>query len=144
MIKSLPDKFIRKAIYNAINGVVVDTFAIPCFDTRVPNNDKRSFYVLMSTQSNDVAKDTKCGYKWESQIVLEVITAYDINGNTGSRKMADDILNAVRRNTDSLTLDLDSDLEIVSQIQSFPSDLNTITANEVVYRKFIRIEFLIN
>ena len=144
MVKTLPDKYIRKAIYNAINGVSVSTYSIPCFDTRVPNNDKRNFYVLMSTQSNEVAKDTKCGYKWESQILLDITTIYDINGNTGSRLMADNILDAVRSATDSLTLDVVSGLEIVSQKQSFPSDLNTVTQNEIVYRKFIRIEFLIN
>lgn len=143
MDKPLPDKFIRKAISNAINGIVVNTFAIPCFDTRVPNDDKRSFYVLMSTQSNEVNKSSKCSYMWESQIVLDVITAYDINGNTGSRKMADDILNAVRANTNNLVLDAASGLTIITQTQSFPADFETETVNEIIYRKIMRIEFLI-
>ena len=144
MIKQLPDKWVRKAVYDAINGIIVNTYSIPCFDTRVPNNDKRSFYVLMSTQSNEVNKTVKCEYSWNSQILLDVITAYDINGNTGSRKMADDILDAIKTATDSLVLDGASGLTIVTQTQSFPSDINTVTQNEIVYRKLMRIEFLIN
>ena len=144
MTKTLPDKWIRKAVYNAINNTVVNTFAIPCFDTRVPNNDKRSFYVIMSTQSNEVDKSVKCGYRWESQILLDVITSYDINGNTGSRLMADDILNSIKTLTDNLTLDISSGLEIITQSQSFPCDLVSTTKNEIVYRKLMRIEFLIN
>jgi len=144
MTKTLPDKWIRKAVYNAINNTVVNTFAIPCFDTRVPMNDKRNFYVIMSTQSNEVDKSVKCGYRWESQILLDVITSYDINGNTGSRLMADDILNSIKTLTDNLTLDISSGLEIITQSQSFPSDLVSTTKNEIVYRKLMRIEFLIN
>lgn len=144
MIKTLPDKWIRKAVYNAINGIVVNGYSIPCFDTRVPNNDKRNYYVIMSTQSNEVNKTVKCEYSWESQILLDVITAYDINGNTGSRKMADDILDAVKTNTDTLILDVASNLTIVTQTQSFPADFETETVNEIVYRKLMRIEFLIN
>ena len=144
MIKTLPDKWIRKAVYNAINGIVVNGYSIPCFDTRVPNNDKRNYYVIMSTQSNEVNKNVKCEYSWESQILLDVITAYDINGNTGSRKMADDILDAVKTNTDTLILDVASNLTIVTQTQSFPADFETETVNEIVYRKLMRIEFLIN
>jgi hypothetical protein len=144
MVKNLPDKWIRKAVYTAINDIVVNTFAIPCFDTRVPKNDKRSFYVIMSTQSNEVDKSIKCEHRWQSQILLDVITSYDINGNTGSRKMADDILDAIKTATDSLVLDVASGLTIVTQNQSFPNDLVSITENEIVYRKLMRIEFLIN
>lgn len=144
MVKTLPDKYIRKAIYNAINGIIVNGYSIPCFDTRVPNNDKRNYYVIMSTQSNEVAKDTKCGYKWQSQILLDITTIYDVNGNTGSRLMADEILNTVIQNTDSLTLDVTSGLEIITQTQSFPNDLNATSGNKIVYRKLMRIEFLIN
>ena len=45
--------------------------------------------------------------------------------------------------TDSLTLDVASGLDIVTQIQSFPNDLVSETNNEIIIRKFMRIEFLI-
>ena len=62
----------------------------------------------------------------------------------GTEKVVDNILDKVRELTDSLTLDVASGLEIVSQVQSFPSDLVSTNINTVVYRKFLRIEFLIN
>jgi len=143
MVKTLPDKYIRKAIYTAINNMVVDGYTIPCYDSRVVGQAK-DYYVILSTQSSNVAKDTKCGYKWESNILLDITTIYDVNGNTGSRLLADNILDKVRELTDVLTLDVASNLEIVSQVQSFPSDLVSTNINTVVYRKFLRIEFLIN
>ena len=147
MVKTLPDKYIRKAIYTAINNISVSTFDIPCYDRRVTIKSGQpapQFYVLMSSQSNEVDKSNKCAYQWESQILLDIVTSYDLSGNTGSRLMADDILDAVRAATDNLTLDVGSGLEILSQKQSFPGDLETENGQEIIYRKFIRIEFLIN
>ena len=142
MDKTLPDKYIRKAVFTAINNIVVDTITIPCYDSRttlaIPDN-----YTLMTTQSNEVDKRTKCGYDWQSQILIEVFTKTNLSGNTGSRLLADNILDAVRSATDSLTLDGASGLSIVTQAQSFPSDLTSETTNEIIFRKFIRIEFLI-
>ena len=142
MVKTLPDKYIRKAVFTAINNIVVDTLTIPCYDSRTtlatPDN-----YTLMTTQSNEVDKRTKCGYDWQSQILIEVFTRTKLSGNTGSRLLADNILDAVRSATDTLILDVGSGLDIITQSQSFPSDLTSETTNEIIYRKFIRIEFLI-
>lgn len=143
MVKNLPDKWIRKAIYDAINNVTVNGYKIPCYDTRAPKQSS-DFYVILSTQSNEVDKSVKCGYRWESSILLDITGVYDINGNTGSRVMVDDILDIVRQNTGSLTLDALSGLEIIDINQSFPNDLVSTNLNSIVYRKFIRLELLIN
>ena len=143
MVKTLPDKWIRKAVFEAINNIVVDTITIPCYDTRVTSGIEDN-YTLMMGQSNEVDKINKCADKWESQILIEVYTSYDSPGNTGSRLLADNILDKVRELTDTLILDVASGLEIVTQNQSFPNDLESTTTNQNVYRKFIRIEFLIN
>jgi len=142
MVKTLPDKYIRKAIYDVVNGIVVDGNTINCYDTRLTGVQKNN-YIVLSTQSNEVDKSTKCGYDWQSSILIDIITRYKLSGNTGSRLLADNILDKVRELTDSLTLDVASGLEIVTQTQSFPSDLQSETNNELIYRKFIRIEFLI-
>ena len=142
MVKSLPDKYIRKAVYTAINNIVVDTITIPCYDSRTTGSNVDN-YTLMTTQTNSVDKRTKCGYDWESSILIEVFTRYKLTGNTGSRLLADNILDKVRSLTDSLTLDVASGLDIVTQIQSFPNDLISETTNEIIIRKFMRIEFLI-
>ena len=142
MVKTLPDKYIRKAVFDAINNMVVDTITIPCFDSRTTGVVKEN-YTLMTTQSNEVDKRTKCGYDWQSQILIEVFTKVELSGNSGSRLLADNILDKVRELTDVLTLDVASNLSIVTQAQSFPSDLVTETKNEIIIRKFMRIEFLI-
>lgn len=142
MVKQLPDKWIRKAVSDVTDGFFVGSDFIKCYDTRVTGDQKNS-YILMTTQSNNVLKDTKCGYKWESSILIEAVTRYPISGNTGSRLKADEIIDEVRSRTDNLTLNVASGLEIITQIQSFPNDLQTETDNEIIYRKFIRIEFLI-
>jgi hypothetical protein len=143
MIKALPDKYIRKAIFTAVNGIVVNTKTILCYDTKATSQAKDN-YIILSTQSNEVDKSVKCGYRWESSILIDIITRYSISGNTGSRLLADDILDKVREVTDSLVLDVESGLTIVTQSQSFPNDLVSETQNEIIYRKLIRIEFLIN
>ena len=143
MIKPLPDKYIRKAVFDAINNIVVDTKTIPCYDMRVTGANKSS-YVLIQDQSNEVDESIKCGDRWESQILLEIYTSYLLSGNTGSRLLADNIVDKVRELTDNLTLDVASGMTIETQTQSFPSDLNATTENKIVFRKFVRIEFLIN
>mgnify|MGYP001815209629 CR=1 FL=1 len=142
MVKALPDKWVRKAIYNAVNNIVVDGKTIPCYDSRVTSNGVNN-YTLMTTQTNTVDKSNKCAYDWNSSILIEVYTKYGLNGNTGSRLLADNILDKVRELTDTLVLDAVSGLDIVTQTQSFPNDLTSETTNEIIFRKFIRIEFLI-
>ena len=144
MVKSLPDKWIRKAIYDAINNMVVDGINIPCYDTRVVANGGKNHYILMTTQTSDVSKLTKCENSYESSILLDIITSYDGAGNVGSRLLADNILDKARELTDTLVLDVSSGLNILRQTQSFPNDLATITDTENVFRKFMRIELFIN
>lgn len=144
MTKSLPDKYIRKAIYNAINNIVVDGKTIKCYDYRVTGKTIPDYYTIITTQTNQVIKSNKCENAWQSSVLIDVFTKYNGTGNTGSRLFADNILDAVKTATDNLTLDVASGLSIVWQTQSFPNDLVSLTKTENVFRKFLRIEFYIN
>lgn len=144
MNKSLPDKWVRKAVFDAINDIVVDTLTIPCFDSEVPEGLEVDHYVLMTTQTNTVDKSNKCEYWYESSILLDIVTSYSGVGNPGSRLLADNIADAVRSATDVLTLDVASGLVVLRQTQSFPNDVVTKTSVENIFRKFIRIELTIN
>ena len=146
MNKSLPDKHIRKAISDALNGLTIDGLIIPTFDTRVTraaNADMPQHYILMTTQTNDVDKASKCEYFWDSSILLDIVTSYDLPGNPGSRVLADDILDAVRSATNNLVLSVASGLEIINQTPSFPNDISTITKKESIFRKLMRLELKI-
>ena len=146
MNKNLPDKWIRKAISAAINDIAVDNILIPCYDYRVTsdvNSDTPQHYIVMTSQTNSVDTSMKCAWNWESSILLDIVTTYPAHGNTGSRLLADDILDAVNNKLTGLVLDQASGLEIITQIPNFPNDIATSTNMEVIFRKFMRIEFYI-
>lgn len=144
MIKPLPDKYIRKAVFDAVNNLVVDTLTIPAFDSRVSGNVIPDHFILMTTQTSQVNQMTKCGDVWESSILIDVVTTYDGSGNTGSRLLSENILDAVRSATNNLVLDVSSGLVIQKQTQDFPNDIVTITENENIFRKLMRLELTIN
>ena len=144
MIKQLPDKYIRKAVFDAVNNLVVDTLTIPAYDSRVSGNTIPQHFILMTTQTNQVNKMTKCGDVWESSILIDIVTTYDGSGNTGSRLLSDNILDAVRNATNNLVLDVASGLVVQKQTQDFPNDIVTITENENIFRKLMRLELTIN
>lgn len=144
MNKILPDKWIRKAVSALLDNLSVGSSIIRCYDTRVTGPTIPEKYIIMSTQTNTVDKATKCESRWESSILLDVFTQYDRQGNTGSRLEVDDIMNEVRAQMDTLVLDVASGLTIVTRTQSFPNDITSVTDNEIVNRKFLRLELLIN
>lgn len=146
MYKNLPDKWVRKAVYDAVDGISVDSNIINCYDTKVTqggNGDAPRYYVLMTTQTAEVAKENKCEWFWDSSILLDIVTLYDSFGNQGSRLLLDNIADAVREQIMDLELDVASGLKIVWFNLSFPADLVSDTTEEIAYRKFIRIELRI-
>lgn len=144
MNKVLPNEWVRKAVSLLLNNLNVENSIIKCFDTRVTGAIIPEKYIIMSTQTNTVDKATKCEWRWVSSILLDVFTQYPRQGNTGSRLEADRIMNEVRAQMNTLTLDGASGLTIVTLTQSFPNDITSVTDNEIVNRKFLRLELLIN
>jgi len=140
---SLPDKYVRKAVYDLINNIVVDTNTIKCFDSRVTTSSIPDYYVLMTTQINQVLETVKCGDRYESSILLDIVTHYPSTLNPGSRLLADNISDAIRALLVN-NITLGGGLNVVHQKLDFPPDLSSVTDNENIFRKFIRIELLIN
>ena len=143
MNKTLPNKWIRKAIFDAVDEIVVDGEIIYVYDSRVSGVDQPDFYVLMSSQTNEVDKNNKCEWFWESEILLDIRATFFLTEDSGSRLLIDNITDAVRNLTRNLILDGASGLEIIKTSMSFPNDLNEITEGEIMYRKFIRLNLLI-
>lgn len=144
MIKTLPDKWVRKAVFDAVNGITVDGNVVNCFDTNITGASIPSAYILLTTQTANVEQYTKCEDTYECTILIDVVTTYRSTSNTGSRLLADNIMDEVRRLTDSLTLDVSSGLTIIRQRENFLPDISTITQNENIFRKLLRIELTIN
>ena len=65
MAQSNPNKYVRKAIFDAVNST------IPCFDVRVTGNKNPTSYVIISTQDKELDKTTKCGPRWVSYTLLD-------------------------------------------------------------------------
>jgi len=143
MDKSLPDKWIRKALFDLLDGLVVDTETVYIYDTRITGVDEPNNYIIMSTQLNEVDKFNKCEYLWDSEILLDIRTVYQRAGNPGSRLLVDNILDAVRNLVKDIDLDVSSGLTINNRILSFPNDLVEIDDTEITYRKFLRLQLWI-
>jgi len=143
MDKNLPDKWVRKAVYDAVNAMTISGKTIKVYDTRATGSAVENQYIIMSSQSNEVDNGNKCEKLWDAMILLEVYTKYDSQGNTGSRVLTDDILDELKNKVLTISLDVLSNLTILTKVLSFPSDITTVTDNEIVFRKFLRLEMKI-
>ena len=139
----LPDKFIRQFMFIAFNDTVVNETVLKLYDTRVTGSVIPQHYVIMSTQTNTVDDRFKCGYRWNSSILLDVVTRYPSTGNTGSRVLAEDIVNRIR-STLSGGVNLGDGLNVINTRLDFPPDISSVSKNEVIFRKFVRVELEIN
>ena len=137
MININPDKFIRKAVFNLINGIVVNGKIIYSFDSRIAGNSTLTEYVLFTAQTKEVDKATKCGYRWDTSMLIEIFTKTSSAGNSGSRVLVNDVEQAI--------LDLLSPkvivqgFETLTQNITFEAQLETITDTEIIFRSMLRL-----
>jgi hypothetical protein len=137
MIETNPDKYIRKAVFDLVNGIVVNGKTINCFDTRVTGNAAADQYVLLTAQTKEVDKSTKCGYDWITSLLIEIYTKTSANGNSGSRVLVNDIEQAIY----TLLSPKITVLNYTNQTQNvtFETQLETVTTTENIFRSFIRL-----
>ena len=134
-----PDKYIRKAISDNINNIVVSGKTIPCYDSRATNAP--SNYVLLTAQSKEVLKETKCDYEWETSTLIEIYTKVTSSGNTGSRVLLNDIEQAVYTLLNpKLTV---AGFTTITQNITFENSLETITDTEIIFRSFLRLNLVL-
>jgi hypothetical protein len=137
MIETNPDKYIRKAVFDLVNGIVVNGKTINCFDTRVTGNAAADQYVLLTAQTKEVDKSTKCGYDWITSLLIEIYTKSSANGNSGSRVLVNDIEQSIY----TLLRPKITVLNYTNQTQNvtFETQLETVTTTENIFRSFIRL-----
>jgi hypothetical protein len=135
MTTTNPDKYIRKAVIDKLNNIVVNGKTIRCFDSRAldaPDN-----YILLTAQTKDVDKSSKCGYDWETSLLIEIYTQVTSVKNTGSRVLLNDIEQKV---IDLLNPKLDiTGFETITQNTTYENQLETITDTEIIFRSFLRL-----
>ncbi len=130
MAKPNPNKFIRKAIYNLVNPVY------PCYDMQVTGKLNPTQYVLISTQDKTDLTPNKCAHRWEVATLLDMVCIYNGAGNVGSRVKNDDMENAIRTLLENITI---IGYTVLNQTFEYPSNLDSSTATQTVYRNFIRL-----
>ena len=135
MVSINPDKHIRKAIFDKINNIVVSGKIIPCYDSRATNAP--SNYVLLTAQTKEVEKSTKCDYRWTTSILIEIYTKVTSSGNTGSRALLNDIESAIMTLLNP-TISI-SGFQTLTQNISYENSLETITESEIIFRSFLRL-----
>jgi hypothetical protein len=135
MVTINPDRYIRKAVHEKINGIIVSTKLINSFDSRALNAPKE--YVLLTTQSKEVEKANKCSYRWESSLLIEIYTKSTSSGNTGSRLLLNDIEQAIY--TLLIPKLIVENFETLTQNITFENQLETITDTEIIFRSFLRL-----
>jgi len=132
-----PDKWIRKAVFDLINNIVVSTKIIKCFDSRVTGNANLTEYVLLTAQTKEVDKSTKCEYDWETSLLIEIYTRYSSAGNTGSRVLLNDIEQAV---IDLLNPKITvTGFTNLTQNITYENQLETVTDDSNIFRSFLRL-----
>lgn len=130
-----PDKWIRKAVHDKINNIVVSGKTIKSFDSRSINTPNE--YVLLTVQTKDIDKSNKCDYRWDSSLQIEIFTKTTSSGNTGSRVLLNDIEQEVYTLLEPV-LEVQG-FETYSQNIEFENQLETITDTEIIFRSFLRL-----
>jgi len=125
-----PNKHIRKAIYDAVNS------SYPCYDSQVTGKVNPNKYVIISTQDKDINKANKCEYLWEVATLLDLVCIYNGAGNTGSRVANDDMENAILSLIENIEI---TGYTVLNRSFEFPSNLDSSTSTQTVYRNFIRL-----
>lgn len=141
MITTNPDKYIRKAIFTLLDGIVVFGKTINCYDTRVTADPSPSNYILFSGQTKDIDKATKCGYRWDTSILIEIFTKVSSVGNSGSRVLLNDIEEKCYQ---LLIPDLViENFKVLNKKFDFEAQFETITESEIINRSFIRLNLVL-
>jgi len=125
-----PSKYVRKAIFDLVSD------EYECFDMQLTGNKNPTEYVIISTQSKEINKATKCNYRWISYTLLDIVTIYNGAGNTGSRLKVDDMENVIFQLVENINV---TGYEVVNRRFEFPDGLDNISQTQNVYRNFIRI-----
>ena len=137
MITINPDKYIRKAIYDLLNNIVVSGKTIKCFDSRVFGNQDVTDYIILANQTKNIDKATKCEYRWNGTIMIEIYTR-----SSSSRVLLNDIEQAV---TDLLSPKITvENYEVIYQDISYLTQLESFTDTENTYRSFMTLELTLN
>lgn len=139
--------FVRGKVINALSGYKFNGVAIPVFDEVVnPDvtlpviNGAQTYIILQDQQMIYNAVQTYCNPRFNISLTIKVVTIF---GNTGSKKLSEDIgydvLNLLRDDRGK------SNLSDISEVQLDVSrSMNETTATRVAFSKIFILSFIKN
>lgn len=137
MITINPDKYIRKAIHELLDGIVVSGKTIKCYDARVYGNQNVTDYIILANQTKNVDKANKCEYRYQGSILIEIYTR-----SSSSRVLLNDIEQAV---SELLTPKISvENYEVIFQNINYLTQLESFTDTENIYRSLLTLELTLN
>ncbi len=92
--------------------------------------------MLISTQDKEIDKATKCGDRWVSYTLLDIVTIYNGAGNVSSRMTVDDMENVIMGLIANISV---TGYTVLNRRYEFPSTLDSSTSTQTVYRNLIRV-----
>jgi len=142
MVTVNPDKEIRKSVFTLTNDIVVSGKTIKTFDSRVTGNADLNEYILLTAQTKEVDKGNKCGYSWETSLLIEIYTRTTSAGNSGSRVLLNDIEERVMTLLNpKITV---AGFTTVTQNISYENQLETVTDTHNIFRSFLRLNLVLD
>ena len=126
-----PDKYIRKYFYDTLTDE-----GLKVYDSR-QGLDSEDFYILLSTQSKLLEQGNKCGFNYDSTIIIEVIEVTPKQGNAGSRVLINDAEELIINSYISAEIE---NFNITNKNYS-TTDLVTYGLNETIKRTIVTINF---
>lgn len=136
----LPDKFIRKAVYDRIHNMEVDTITFPCY-TEQTGTASPDYYTLLSTQLNN-QRFTKCGSGWDHSLQIQVIVR--VPKNQGSKVLIDNAVDEILTELADLALDAGAGMKISEKVTDILNEFSEELGNKIVYRKIISLQVRVN
>jgi hypothetical protein len=137
MITINPDKYIRKAIYDLLNNIVVSGKTIKCYDARVFGNQDVEQYIVLTNQTKSIDKTNKCEYRWQATVLIEIYTR-----DSSSRVFLNDIEQAVNDLLNpKITVE---NYDVITQDITYTTQLESFTDTENIFRSFMTLELTLN
>lgn len=135
MVTINPDKYIRKAYYDALKVYA------PVWEKKVPKDVAiPNKYYLISSQTRNETERKKCGYEWSCSIVIECVNIQP-NGYADStiiNDMEQDLLSII----DSGLTIAGFDMKQTNFIDSI--SLDTETPTNSIYRRVVNYQHWLN
>jgi hypothetical protein len=135
---TVPDKYIRKAYFNLLSGLIIGSIPVPVYDKRVPKSVEPvpPYRVIINSQTNDQANTSKGGHDWKASIELDVIAEFSL-GNADSA-----IVNDIEQQINDL-IDIQGDIDcppftIWNTQVTNPMDIVMDTKTKTIIRKILR------